>query len=87
MQWLTAVMKVETDIPASITESPIGQAVIMHVKTFRTGVIVFINNLHNVFHVSLMRIPCTGCWTMRLDGLIHLLESMYQVLVTLSCWF
>jgi hypothetical protein len=42
MQQLMAVMMVETDIPASITESPIGQAVIMYVKTFRTGIIVFI---------------------------------------------
>jgi hypothetical protein len=39
-----AVLKVETDIITSITTSPTGRAVIlviMYVKIFKTGVIVF----------------------------------------------
>ena len=37
-------MKVETDFIVSISESPVGRAVIMNVKTFKTDVIVFIGN-------------------------------------------
>ena len=36
-----AVMKVETDFIVSISESPVGRAVIMNVKTFKTDVIGF----------------------------------------------
>ena len=43
---ITAVLKVETDIIASIAASPIGQLlVIMSVDTFKTDVIVFIGNV------------------------------------------
>ena len=48
-----SVLKVETDIItiASITVSPIGTAMIMYVKTFKTDVIVFICIKHdNVMH-------------------------------------
>ena len=48
-----AVLKVETDIITSITTSPTGRAVIlviMYVKIFKTGVIVFNND---VFEVTL----------------------------------
>lgn len=45
---IAAVMKVETDINASIGESPIGQVlkllVILYVETFKTDVIVLIGN-------------------------------------------
>ena len=42
---ITAVLKVETDIIASIAASPIGQLlVIMSVDTFKTDVIVFISD-------------------------------------------
>ena len=40
-------MKVKTDIIASITESPIGPAVIlviMYVMNFKTDISIFINN-------------------------------------------
>jgi len=40
---ITAVMKVEKDIIASITASTTGWAVIMYVWTFKTDVIVFIS--------------------------------------------
>jgi hypothetical protein len=45
---ITAVLKVETDIIASISASLTGRAVIlviMYVEIFRTGVIVFIGNV------------------------------------------
>jgi hypothetical protein len=45
---ITAVLKVETDIIASIAASLTGRAmilVIMYVEIFRTGVIVFIGNV------------------------------------------
>ena len=45
---ITAVLKVEIDIIASIAPSPKGQAVIvviMYVETFKTDVIVFIDNV------------------------------------------
>jgi hypothetical protein len=45
---ITAVLKVETDIIASISVSLTGRAVIlviMYVEIFRTGVIVFIGNV------------------------------------------
>jgi hypothetical protein len=48
MYRITAILKVETDIFTSISESPIEQAVtlvIMHVETFKTGVIVFISDV------------------------------------------
>ena len=46
-----SVLKVETDIITSITVSPIGTAMIMYVKTFKTNVIVFICIKHdNVMH-------------------------------------
>ena len=46
-----SVLKVETDIITSITVSPIGTAMIMYVKTFKTDVIVFICIKHdNVMH-------------------------------------
>jgi hypothetical protein len=38
-------MKVETDSIVGIVASPIGQAVIMYVDTFKTDVIVFIGNI------------------------------------------
>ena len=43
-----AVMKVETDIIARITHSPVGQAVIIviiNVETFKTDIIVFIRKV------------------------------------------
>ena len=45
---LLAVMKVETDIIARITESPVGEAVILviiKVETFKTDIIVFIHKV------------------------------------------
>jgi len=45
-------MKVETDIIASITASPVGQAVIlliMYVETFKTDVFVLNVTLSNLF--------------------------------------
>ena len=42
---ITAVIKVKTDSIVGIVASPIGQAVIMYVDTFKTDVIVFIGNI------------------------------------------
>jgi len=42
---ITAVLKVETDINASIAASLTGQAGIMYVEIFKTGVIVFIGDV------------------------------------------
>jgi hypothetical protein len=50
-------MKVETDIIASITESPSGYAVIMYVETFKTEVIVVINFYHHHIIFSIMISP------------------------------
>jgi uncharacterized protein YqiB (DUF1249 family) len=44
----TTVLKVETDLSASITACPT-----MYVKIFKTGVIVFISEVKNVFNVTL----------------------------------
>jgi len=41
---ITAVLKVETDIIASIALIRRGQAVIMNVEIFKTGIIVFIGD-------------------------------------------
>jgi hypothetical protein len=41
---IAAVLKVEIDIIASITASPMGWAVIMYLKIFKSGVIVFISD-------------------------------------------
>ena len=41
---ITPVLKVETDIIASVTANPTGQAVMMYIKVFKTGIIVFIGN-------------------------------------------
>ena len=48
MYRITAVLKVETDIIASIAASSTGQAVIlviMYVEIFKTGVVVFISDV------------------------------------------
>ena len=50
---IMSVVNAETGIIASITASPIRQAVIIYVETFKTGVNVFICKRHNVFHVTL----------------------------------
>ena len=44
----TTVLKVETDISASITACPT-----MYVKIFKTGIIVFISEVKNVFDSTL----------------------------------
>ena len=50
---MKAVLKVETDIIASITASQTGRAVklvIMYVNIFKTGIIVFISDF--IFNIS-----------------------------------
>ena len=47
---IMAVLKVETDIIANITVSPREQAVIMYVEIFKTGVIVFIDDVTRTDH-------------------------------------
>ena len=42
---ITAVLKVETDIIASIAASLTGRAVMMYVEIFKTDVIVFIGDI------------------------------------------
>jgi hypothetical protein len=45
MYRIMAVLKVETDIITSFTESLIGWAMMMYIETFKTDVIVFIGNI------------------------------------------
>jgi hypothetical protein len=42
---ITAILKVETDIIANTSVSPIGRSVIMFVDAFRTDVVVFIGDV------------------------------------------
>jgi hypothetical protein len=42
---ITTILKVETDIIANTSVSPIGRSVIMSVDAFRTDVVVFIGDV------------------------------------------
>ena len=53
---ITSIMEIETYIIMSIEASPIGRTVIlvvMYVKIFTTGIIVFISNISHAFDVTL----------------------------------